>query len=855
MDTLYKKNRFYKYFDGPHSAAMDQPSKAQSSSPDPARQSRDHPLDGLRVVDFSSGIAGGYCTKLLADAGADVVKLEGPSGDPLRRWSLAGAMTETSPIPPSEDGALFQYLHTSKRGLVYDLAEADDRAKAFDLAAEADLVVESFGPRTRAQFGLDLESLTRRRAGCSLVSISHFGSEGPWADRPATEFTLQAWSGSMNGRGDFEGAPLVSGGRTGEWITGAFAAMSALAAWQRTRRTGRGEHIDVSMLESILFSHTVFQPLGDSMDDPIAQLPFRSIEVPSIEPARDGYAGFAPLLGQQWHDFCRLVGHPEWIEEEDLVKYTVRASRIDEIREAIGHWLEDKTVAEAVELANLLRIPAVPVGNGASVKQVDHFLERGVFVKNPRGGFLQPRPPALFSEARHAPFRPAPLIGEHQAQADRPDPVFSKRSADFLDHDEAAAAADLVQSDLPLSGIRVTDFTAAWAGSFAAQILAMLGADVIKIESHKRPDSARFSTLKPIGDPHWWEWSSLYQGSNAGKRGITLDLARAEGLDLAKRLIQRSDIVLENFSPRVMEHFGLDWEGIRAINPRAIYARMPAFGLTGPWRDNVGFAQSSEQASGMSWITGHPDQAPINPRGPCDPQSGLHAAFAILAALEHRRHSGVGTLIESTMIEPALNIAAEAIVEHGAYGYLAERMGNRSPVAAPQGCYESADSDHWIALSVENDAQWQGLCRAIEHADWAADAALESAAGRRAAHDALDRDLAAWCATRSVDAAVARLLEAGVPAAPVVPQWQSHENEQLEARRYHEALDHPVVGRHSTYPGLPFQLSEGPDRWLRRPAPCLGEHNDDVLIGLLGLSPEEVAKLRESGVIADAPVF
>src|SRR5439155_26342530 len=230
-------------------------------------------------------------------------------------------------------------------------------------------------------------------------------------------------------------------------------------------------------------------------------------------------------------------------------------------------------------------------------------------------------------------------------------------------------------------------------------MLAALGADVVKVESVQRPDGMRYTTTAPRAE-QWWEWCPVFHGANAGKRSITLALDQPDGLTLAKRLIAGADAVIENFSPRVMENFGLDWDAVHACNARAVMVRMPAFGLDGPWRDRTGFAQTMECIAGMAWVTGFPDGPPVLVRGACEPLAGVHAAFATVLALSERDRRGEGMLVEAAMVEAAVNVAAEQVIEYDNTGTLRTRTGNRSPLAAPQGVYRCEGNDRWVALSV-----------------------------------------------------------------------------------------------------------------------------------------------------------
>ncbi len=255
----------------------------------------------------------------------------------------------------------------------------------------------------------------------------------------------------------------------------------------------------------------------------------------------------------------------------------------------------------------------------------------------------------------------------------------------------------------------------------------MLGADVIHVESTRKPDGTRLIAGIPVTEDRWWEKSPIFSALNTNKKGITLDLQTDAGRDILRRLIATSDVIVENFTPRVLDQIGLDFEAVQAIRSDAILLRMPGFGLDGPWRDNPAFAYVIEAASGVSWLTGYPDRNPYEPYSIGDPNAGIHAANALLLALEHRRTTGQGVMIEAAMVDAALNIAAEQVIEYSAYGALLQRAGNRGPAAAPQNVYRTAEVDEfgrldsWVAIAVADDEQWAGLCAALGGPDWALD--------------------------------------------------------------------------------------------------------------------------------------
>jgi crotonobetainyl-CoA:carnitine CoA-transferase CaiB-like acyl-CoA transferase len=768
-------------------------------------------LEGVHVVDLSGGLAGAYCGKLLADAGADVVVVEEP-GPAATRWP--------------ETPGLFDFLHTSKRSV--------HRGHEARLVRTADVII--------ADPARDVALARQAAPSQVIVTISPFGSTGPWINRPATEFTLQATCGSTGGRGLPGQTPLSTGGLLGEWLAGTYAAVGALAAWWRSSRTGRGDHVDVAMLDCMAVAMvtfpSVFAEFAASCGRPPMFASTRKVEVPSIEPTADGWVNFTTNSAQQFADFGLLIGRPEISGDERYARATQRFSHREEFWEMTRAYTLPRTSATVLDEAGLLRIPVAPVLDGSTVITFEQFVARGVFVEHPSGRFRQPRIPYRLHGLTARPFGPVPAPG---ADNDRID--WARREAVEVASEPA----------LPLAGVRVVDLTAWWAGPCATNALACLGADVIKVESVARPDLMRFSSTMAPGDPQWWEWGPLAHAANTNKRGITLDLRRPEGHELALRLCQTADLVFENFTPRVMEQFGLDWDRLHQVNPRLSLVRMPAFGLDGPWRDRPGFAQTMESLTGMAALTGWPNGSPVLVGGAGDPIAGLHATFASLVALCARANSGRGYLVESTMVEAALNAAALSSISTQLTGEPPRRLGNRSRLgSAPQGVYRCAGPDDWVAIEIEHDHQWAGLCDIVGPPS-TSDATLggtdlSTGPDRQAHHDALDRWLDGATSTWEVAELVDRLVAAGVPAAVAIIPSHVVDNPQLAHRGLFETEDHPVTGRHRM-PGLPFSMASV-HRWLRAPSPLLGQHNDEVLAEL-GLDGEARDGLRRLGIIGE----
>ena len=785
--------------------------------------SRPTPLHDLRVVEISDRIAGSYCGKLLADAGAQVRKLEPPQGDWLRRYSATG-----SPVPDGQSSPFFAYLNSGKRSMTYP----PDAERLFAELSAADAVVVSAGREQAAALGVDPQRLLSACPRAIIVTISDFGWTGPYADRAASEFTLQAWAGSPGFRGDPAGPPISIGGDLGEYMGGGYAAFGVLAVCRRVERGGPGEHLDLSMLEAL----TAMQS-SEWLHSQLLRVPpiRRTLEVPSIEPAKDGYVGITMVTGQQWLDFVAMVECPQLEEIEQLRFQIGRWAYRDLIREQIGPWLAERTVEEIVELGQLFRLPIAALGNGSTIREMEYVTERGVFVRNP-AGFHQPRSPWLMSACAPAPPRSTPALGE---------------ANDELPWPRREPMEDRASNGLPLAGVRIVDLTAFWAGPAATHLLAAFGADVVKVESIQRPDGIRYSGGMRTDVEDWWEYGWVFHAMNTNKRSVTLDLGSEDGRRLFTGLAAGADVVIENFSPRVMDQFGLTADVLLNVNPKLVVARMPAFGLDGPWRDRVGFAPTMEQIAGLAWVTGLPDAPPVTPRGACDPLAGVHAAFAVLAALNFAERTGSGQQLELPMLETVLNATAIQAIESEVFGITLTRRGNRGHGDSIQDIYRCAGDDDWIAVTVRDDRQWRGLVEVMDRPAWC-DEELSTVAGRRQRADDVDRRLADWFASQPLVSTVERLAAAGVPAAPVVSPSLVIENPQLRHRGFLEPLDHPSTGV-GLYPCPPFARLAGHDRWLLRPPPRLGEHNEEILCERSGLADEELTRLATSGVIGTRP--
>ena len=405
----------------------------------------------------------------------------------------------------------------------------------------------------------------------------------------------------------------------------------------------------------------------------------------------------------------------------------------------------------------------------------------------------------------------------------------------------------------PFDGLRVIDLSQVWAGPVAARVLADLGADVIKVERPTAPDRIRIAYVAQndtSGD--YWERAPYYHVRNVSKRGLALDLGSDEGVAVFRGLLERADVLIESYTPRVLEHFGLSWEHLRERYPRLIMMSLCGYGQTGPRRNSPAFGMGMEPASGISSVSGYEGETPLKSGNTwVDPFAGIHGLGGLLAALYHRRRTGRGQHVDVSMQEGLLQLLGPHFHDWWANGRLHPGTGNRRP-GQVRGIYPAAGEDAWIAIAARDEAEWAALARAVGRADWLADPGLASMDGRRARHDELDAAIGEWTAARDKFAAMEELQAAGAPAGAVLNARELMQNEHLLARNLWDAQ--PVRG----FATIPVQRYfparvDGEGVGARGPAPAIGEHTDEVLRELLGYDDAKIAELRAAGVIEGEP--
>jgi crotonobetainyl-CoA:carnitine CoA-transferase CaiB-like acyl-CoA transferase len=406
---------------------------------------------------------------------------------------------------------------------------------------------------------------------------------------------------------------------------------------------------------------------------------------------------------------------------------------------------------------------------------------------------------------------------------------------------------------LPLEGIRIVDFTAYWAGPLPTAIMADLGAEVIKVESIQRPDMFRIVAIP--GDPaEVYELSPPFNATNRNKLGLTLDLARPDGVRLFKELVKRSEAVVQNYSPRVMPQLGLSYESLRQVNPAIVMTSVSGFGQEGPWRDYVSFAAIGEALSGISGLSGYTGEgALIHGVGVSDPFAGYLAAFATLAAVHHARATGEGRHVDVSQLEASMQYIADALIEFEFTGRPRERATSDDSAMAPHGAFPARGEDAWVALSVATEEQWRALLAAMNNPQWASDARFATPLLRRHNREALHERVAEWTVRFDRHELARDLQSRGIPAAPVLAPSDLVKDRGLESAGFFQCVEHKTAGRHP-YPSFPARI-DGEHPPIRRVGPMLGEDNRYVLSKILGLSDAEISRLEAAKIIGTRPLF
>ncbi|MDP9236804.1 MAG: CoA transferase [Chloroflexota bacterium] len=810
-------------------------------------------LSPYRVLDLTDEGAL-LCGQILGDLGADVIVVEPPEGAHAR---ALGPFRRGERHP--DRNLTWWSLNRNKRGVTLDLHTEAGRDRLHDLVRGADFFIESYAPGHLDRLGLGYRDLSTINPSLVMVSITPFGQVGPKARWAAADLTVWASSGAMVMCGDDDRPPVGLSVPQAYLHAGAEAAVGALIAHVARERDGVGQHVDVSAQAAAMMSTQATVLASGWGDAEIRRLAggvnFGGIPLKFVNPAKDGYVSVTFLFGSGIGPFSRRLMEvmceqgfvDEATRDKDWIQYTTLLSSgqepISELTrciEAIARFTSSHTKDELFTMGLERGLLIVPVATIEDVVRSEQLAARDFWatVEHPELGERHTYPGAFakFSETPISTRRRPPLLGEHNTEI----------GAELSSRQQARPVAAGATWALPLEGIKVLEFMWVAAGPWGTRYLADYGATVVKVESTRRVDVLR--TLSPFKDhvpgP---DRSGVYATVNAGKLGMTLDLTHPKGRAVALKLAAWADVVTESFAPGAMSKFGLDYESLCKVNPEVIMLSSCLNGQTGPQRDLAGFGTMGQQLAGFGGLAGWPDRAPAGAPGAyTDYIAPKFTAAAIVAALDHRRRTGKGQYIDFSQGEASMNFLSSAILDYTVNGEITGRRGNDSPDFAPHGVYSVRGNDRWVAIVCTDDAQWQGLCRAIG-APLSEDARFATKASRIEHRAALDEALGTWTATRDVDD-IEQLLQAeGVPIHRVTTSTDVFADPQLRAREHIINVEHAELGQ-VPVENSRMRFSATPAR-VTASGPTFGQHNQQVLTEILGLSEEEFVDLLAEGVL------
>ena len=803
-----------------------------------------HGLDGVRVLELGQMVAVPYATKLMADLGADVVKVEPPEGDASRhRGPFRGG-------PDPEASGLFVYLNTNKRSVVADLATPEGAADVLELAAGADIVITDH--TLGGTGGPGPEELAAVRPGLVVCSITPFGLTGPYARYRAEEITTVhggGWGYLTPGASTREDLPpLKPHGHQAAFVSGIAAATATLAAFDKAERTGVGEQVDFSqmahiagILEAAFIGYTYRGEVAD-------RLGIRLINPWKILDVADGSVFVVAVEQDQWERLVEFMGTPEWATLEIFADRDSRNAAEDILHVYLAEWAASHTVAELFHEGQARRIAFAPVQTMEQMDHDPHLAARGFIVEADQPGIgplRRPGPPSRLGSPWWSLRTPAPRLGEHTGQGftDRGAPVGGGGGG----RPSGAVPGRPSTAARPLEGVTVADFSWVWAGPYCTLHLAHLGADVIKIESGARLDLGRRLGIVPEGMEGDADACGYFNQWAQGKRSLALDLGHPEAIALARRLALSCDVVVSNFAFGVMERYGLGYGDLAAERPDLVYAQISGYGANGPYRTYTGYGPTTGPLSGLSSLTGYEGMGPSEVGISIgDPSAGIAAAYAIVAALVARRRTGEGQHIDTSLWEATAVNVGEGWMEYALAGTTPERIGNHDPLMSPHGVYRAAGEDEWVTIACADEGEWRALVAVVDPA-LGSDERFAGAASRKQHEAELDARIEAWTSVRDRWDVTAALQAVGVPAFPSMSAADLAHDEHLHQRGFHETLDHPVVGRR-VHAGVPWRTANAANGVVR-PAPCLGQHTREVLEERLGLSADEIDALVAGGVL------
>ncbi len=783
-------------------------------------------------------VGGPYCCKLLADLGATVIKVEPPGGDVARQ------------IPPflsgsSEyGGALFLYCNGNKKSVTVDDSTAMGRKVLWQLIEQTDVFVTDARGSELEVLGLGEAEVRSRWPGLVFASIRPFGLSGPLAERSAHELNVFHAGGEGKllpgglGYKMFPDRPPIRAGRyVSGFDSGAVAATLILAALIRRHETGVGDFIDISQQDVEISLNRVNADAQLNAGMPLSRA-HRGYDFGGIFACKQGYIAVRPIEDRHWAALARGIGREDLIEDPRFVGRQGRQENGEQIQAILQDYCLQHTASDIFERVSTYGTPIGYVADARALFESRQLRSRAWFHGTVLNGTSIELPGAPFKMSL-TPTRRAgrsPQLGEHTKEV-----LENLGQEGHLD--ARRDKVPIVPGQGLLSGFRIVDATWAGAGPYSTETMALLGAEVIKIESSTHPDLVR----RVVGQaPGELNRSTRFNTMNMRKQSLRLNLQTPGGMEVFRRLVATSDAFVENFRPGVTDRLGIAYEQLIKIRPDLIMVSISAAGRGGPESDQPGYATIFNAMGGLAHMTGYKDGPPTEVRDSVDLRVGTVAALALTAALFHRKRTGQGQWVDISAREVVASVVGDALVEYALTGTSPTRSGNDASDFAPHGVFQCAGRDSWVAIAVTNDSEWGALCRALGRPELLKDSRFVSRRSRFEHAQVLEELISEWTRNQTPSQALARCLDAGVPISQVMDAVELLQDHHVRAREVIQEVQHPLMGALKVIRG-PWRLGSG-DLPLAS-SPLIGEHTARILLDVLRLDSQEIARLEEEGAL------
>jgi crotonobetainyl-CoA:carnitine CoA-transferase CaiB-like acyl-CoA transferase len=790
-------------------------------------------LEGYRALDLTT-LSGQLCGRVLADLGMEVIKIEPPGGDPVRKLAPFIKLSNGSELSTA-----FAHLNAGKQSKVLDLDKEADREVYRKLVATTDVVLESFQPGELDAKGLGYKSLAAINPGIVMASITGFGQTGRKKNFACNDLVALAESGFLYISGDASLPPCRPPETQAYYFASLFAAAGLLAALYRREHTGKGDHVDSSMQETLATQeHIIRLWANEKQISQRAGSQHGSVAPAKIFSCRDGFV-YLYVTRQHWKLFLTVwKDHAPVFDAPDWLNNLYRRAHADELNPAVQAFVGQYTMAEITELLQAKGIPCVPVNTPMGFAKDEHVRGRGFMAPVEHIGFgstEQPAMPFLIDSDRPA-VGTVPVLDSWNSPS-YVSPVAGERREGGL--------RDTGSGNGPLDGMRIVSFDHVLAAPYGTTILAELGADVIKVESSKGGmDPFRFfgTGEDPNVSPRFLEF-------NRNKRSFTVNLKHPKGPKVLHDLVAKADAVLDNYSVDVVDRIGLGYSDLCKVKPDIINLRMPGLGTTGPKRHFSTVGVNITAFTGLTYLWNHPGviDPPIGSQTVFpDYVSGVLCAIIIISGVLYRDRQKKGAFIDLAQSEATAFMIGANLMEASASGKDPQPIGNASPSAAPHDCYPCKGEDRWCVIAAENEPQWAALVSVIG-GEVAEDPRFKTVADRLQHRDELNAVIGGWTRNKDPFEIVDRLQKASVPCGVVQTGEDLTNDPHLADRGFVVGVENPRLGR-VVLPNFPLQFTNAKltRRWE---FPVLGRDTEAVLRDVVGYSADTIKQLGSEGVL------